>query len=113
LPKLLSLTLSNFLAFFDFPLRFMALIGALGIVVSLAVGTRIVVRYLQVGVFVPGWLTLALLLVGISGFNFFAFGLVGEYLLRVLQSVQHTPQYVVRKRVGAAARLEGQNGAPE
>jgi hypothetical protein len=66
----------------------------------LAVGIRIVVRYLQVGIAVPGWMTLALLLVGISGFNFFAFGLIGEYLLRVLQSVQHTPQYVVRQQVG-------------
>jgi glycosyltransferase involved in cell wall biosynthesis len=100
LPKIFSLTLSNFLAFSDFPLRFMALVGAVGIIVSLAVGIRIVVRYLQVGIAVPGWMTLALLLVGISGFNFFAFGLIGEYLLRVLQSVQHTPQYVVRQQVG-------------
>ncbi len=113
LPKILSLTLSNFLAFSDFPLRFMALAGAVGIVISLAVGIRIVVRYLQVGVVVPGWLTLALLLVGISGFNFFAFGLIGEYLLRVLQSVQHTPQYIVRQKVPAAQREDASNNAPD
>jgi glycosyltransferase involved in cell wall biosynthesis len=113
LPRLLSQTLSNFLAFSDFPLRFTALIGAVGIVVSSAVGTRIVERYLQVGVVVPGWLTLALLLVGISGYNFFAFGLIGEYLLRVLQSVQHTPQYVVRQKVETEVSPEWQNGASE
>ena len=107
LPKIFSLTLSNFLAFSDFPLRFMALVGAIGIVASLTVGIRIVVRYLQVGAAVPGWMTLALLLVGISGFNFFALGLIGEYLLRVLQSVQHTPQYVVRQQAGAPRQAGG------
>jgi dolichol-phosphate mannosyltransferase/undecaprenyl-phosphate 4-deoxy-4-formamido-L-arabinose transferase len=106
LPKILSLTLSSFLAFSGFPLRFMALVGAAAIVTSLAIGIRILLRYLQVGVVVPGWLTLALLLVGISGFNFFAFGLIGEYLLRVLQSVQHAPQYVVRQTVPTPERAE-------
>lgn len=106
LAKILSLTLSNFLAFSDFPLRLMALAGAVGIAISLVVGIRILLRYLQVGVVVPGWLTLALLLVGISGLNFFAFGLMGEYLLRVLQSVQHTPQYFVRQKVPVPERTE-------
>jgi dolichol-phosphate mannosyltransferase/undecaprenyl-phosphate 4-deoxy-4-formamido-L-arabinose transferase len=101
LSKIFALTLSNFLAFSDFPLRFLAGIGVVGIVGSFLFGTTLLIRYLRGGIGVPGWITLVLLSVGISGFQFFAFGLVGEYLLRVLQSVHHTPQYVVRQQVGA------------
>lgn len=106
LSKIFALTLSNFLAFSDFPLRFLAGIGLMGIAFSLLFGLMIFIRYLMGGIGVPGWVTQVLLLVGLSGFNFFAFGVVGEYLLRILQSVYRTPQYIIRQRVAAHEEIE-------
>jgi dolichol-phosphate mannosyltransferase/undecaprenyl-phosphate 4-deoxy-4-formamido-L-arabinose transferase len=107
--KILGLTLSNFLTFSDFPLRFLAMVGVVGILASLAYGIVLIVRFAMGGISVPGWTTIALLLIAMSGFSFFAFGLIGEYLLRILQSAQNTPQYVVRQQIeGQAGEDAGQ-----
>ena len=106
--KILGLTLSNFLTFSDFPLRFLAMVGVVGILASLAYGIALVVRFVMGGIGVPGWMTIALLLIAMSGFSFFAFGLIGEYLLRILQSAQNTPQYVVRQQIEGESREDRQ-----
>ncbi len=94
--KLLGLTIDKTLSFSAFPLRFLAGFGLIGIAFSVSVGAFFLVRYLTGGITVQGWITQVLLLVGLSSFNFFAFGIVGEYLLRILQSVHQKPQYLVR-----------------
>lgn len=108
LAKILGLTLSNFLTFSDFPLRFLAMVGIVGILASTVYGIALIVRFVMGGIGVPGWMTLALLLIAMSGFSFFAFGLIGEYLLRILQSAQNTPQYVVRQQIKGQAREDEQ-----
>ena len=100
LGKLLAMTIDKTLSFSTLPLRTLATLGVLGIVASLVLGGIYLARYLVGGVGVPGWTTTVLLMIGIGGFNFFAFGVVGEYLLRILQTVQGNPQYLVRERVG-------------
>ena len=80
------------------------MVGVVGILASLAYGLALVVRFLTGGISVPGWMTLALLLIAMSGFSFFAFGLIGEYLLRILQSAQNMPQYVVRQQIEGQVR---------
>ena len=104
LSKIFALTLSNFLAFSAFPLRFLAITGIFGVVGSVIVGILYLARYFMGGIGVPGFTTMVLLLIGIAGFIFFAFGLVGEYLLRILQSVHFTPQYIVRQKVNTRIR---------
>ena len=103
LGKLLGVTIDKTLSFSTLPLRTLATVGVLGILASVVLGGIYLARYLVGGVGVPGWTTMVLLMIGIAGFNFFAFGVVGEYLLRILQTVQGNPQYLVRERVGDVA----------
>jgi len=98
--KLLTLTLSRVLSFSSLPLRLLAILGTVGIVVSVILAAYYLVRYLLLGSTVPGFTTLALMLTAVSGFTFFAFGIIGEYLLRILQSVEGAPSYIVRQRIG-------------
>lgn len=98
LRRLLSHTLGNIVGYSMVPLRLLAVIGLVGIVASVVFGSVLLVRYWLGGINVPGWTTIALLLVLISGFNFFAFAVLGEYVLRILQRVNATPQYLVRQR---------------
>jgi dolichol-phosphate mannosyltransferase/undecaprenyl-phosphate 4-deoxy-4-formamido-L-arabinose transferase len=93
---LFAQTLSNLIGSSMLPLRLLALVGGAGIGCSLVFAIVLLARYLAGGITVPGWTTLALLLVLLSGFNFFAFALLGEYVLRILQRVNATPQYLVR-----------------
>jgi dolichol-phosphate mannosyltransferase/undecaprenyl-phosphate 4-deoxy-4-formamido-L-arabinose transferase len=78
-----------------------------GILGSVSLGLIYVLRYVIVGRTLPGWLTLVLLLILFSGFNFMAFGIVGEYLLRILQCAHDTPQYLVRHTLVSSEESPG------
>lgn len=93
-------TLSNFIGYSVVPLRLLALIGTIGLLGSVLVGGFFFIRYLSGGVTVPGWTTLVLLLVGLSGFNFLTFAVFGEYLLRIFYLESTNQQFLVRTTVG-------------
>ncbi|WP_369160315.1 glycosyltransferase family 2 protein [Candidatus Thiodiazotropha sp. LNASS1] len=94
--QLLRLTMSKFLGFSTFPLRFLATLGVIGIGISFLLGMYILFRYFFGNIVVPGWTTLSLLLIGLSGFLFLAFGIVGEYLQQILNITRLNPTYVLR-----------------
>lgn len=104
--RLLAQTMSNLIGYSMLPLRLLAIVGGVGIVASAGVAIGLVIHYLGGGV-VPGWTSTMLVIVLLSGFNFFAFAILGEYVLRILQRVNATPQYFVRARVTSAKREEG------
>ena len=104
LRRLVSHALNNLVGYSMLPLRLLALVGAVGIVASLCFAAILVARYLVGGITVPGWTTIALMLLLLSGFNFFAFAILGEYVLRILQRANATPRYLVRSRAGGAER---------
>jgi hypothetical protein len=54
--------------------------------------------FLMGRVTVPGWITIVLLLLFFSGISMFSIGIIGEYLLRIVQEVSHIPQYVIRDK---------------
>jgi dolichol-phosphate mannosyltransferase/undecaprenyl-phosphate 4-deoxy-4-formamido-L-arabinose transferase len=99
--RLLSQIMSNLIGYSMLPLRLLAIVGCVGILLSTAFAAVLLTRYLTGGITLPGWTTLALLLVVLSGFNFFAFAILGEYVLRILQRVNATPQYLVRTHLSS------------
>lgn len=104
--RIVKQTLSNFIGYSMLPLRILAMIGAMGVLGSVLLGTYYFTRYFIIGVSVPGWMTLLLLTLAISGFNFFAFSIIGEYILRIMQTSSRTSQCVVRQAVvGGSGRL--------
>lgn len=109
--KLIGVSVDKTLSFSTLPLRTLAVLGLMGIIGSVILGAVYLGRYLTGGVGVPGWTTQVLLSIGIAGFNFLALGLVGEYLLRILQTVQEMPQFRVREVVVRDGGLEAGNGS--
>ena len=103
--RLAAQTMSNLIGYSMLPLRLLAIVGGAGILVSVGFAVGLVVHYLGGGV-IPGWTSTTLLLVMLSGFNFFAFAILGEYVLRILQRVNATPQYFVRARLTSAKKEE-------
>ncbi len=98
--KLFKQTLANFIGYSMFPLRLLAFVGAVGTFTSMLIGLYFLIRYFTVGITVAGWTSLLLVLTTIAGFIFFAFGIIGEYILRITivssKAPQATPRQIIR-----------------
>jgi len=98
--RLAKQTMGNFIGYSMLPLRLLAIFGAVGIAASLIYGIILLLRYIMGGVSVSGWITLVLLLLIMSGFNFFAFAVLGEYLVRIFHLETNKDQFILRNIIG-------------
>jgi|APSaa5957512535_1039671.scaffolds.fasta_scaffold12776_4 polyisoprenyl-phosphate glycosyltransferase len=109
LRKLLKQFLSNFIGYSVLPLHMLAIIGAIGMVVSTFTGLYFLFQYIVVGISVPGWTTLLLILLILMGFTFLSFSIIGEYLLRVNQVSSKISRWNVRQTVSNRNTTEARN----
>lgn len=103
--RLLSLIMNNLIGYSMLPLRLLGVIGGIGILMSIVYAVVLLIRYFSGDITVPGWTSVVLLLILLFGFNFFAFAILGEYLLRILQRANATPQYLVRRTVARSDKI--------
>ena len=59
------------------------------------------------GIGVPGFATLVLLICFFGGMTLFSVGLIGEYLIRIIDEVTGAPRYVVRQVVEGRSDRRG------
>jgi dolichol-phosphate mannosyltransferase len=99
LARLVKLSLDGLVSFSAVPLRLMV---AAGLVVSVASAAGILVvlyRYLFTP-YVPGYTSLAILVLFAMGVQLLTVGVIGEYVGRIFQQVKHRPLFVVEERLG-------------
>jgi len=87
----------------------LTLIGILGVSVSfLALGlfSFYLIRRLVFGVGLSGWISLMLAVLGIGGVMLFSIGVIGTYLVRIIQTSESRPSFVVRYDSGAPDGFE-------
>jgi glycosyltransferase involved in cell wall biosynthesis len=89
--------------FSTLPLRLASLVGFAFTLVGLAVLAWVVGRYLVLGGSVPGFPFLASIIAIFSGAQFFALGIIGEYLARMHSRMMERPTYAVAESVGPRA----------
>ena len=97
--KLFSLQLDLITGFSLWPLRALFFMGTAVACVGLALGLLLLFFRLYYG---PGWavqgvFTLFALLFCFIGAQFFAFGLLGEYIGRIFQAVRRRPTHILRE----------------
>jgi dolichol-phosphate mannosyltransferase/undecaprenyl-phosphate 4-deoxy-4-formamido-L-arabinose transferase len=80
------------------PLKAVFALGILCLCLSVALGMYYLIASLKGAIAVSGWTTLVLLILFFSGITMFSIGIVGEYLLRIIQEVYRVPQYVVKDK---------------
>lgn len=95
--RIVKQTMSNFIGYSMLPLRLLAFTGLFGIAGSLVLALYFLTKYFYYGVSVPGWTTSVMLITILSGFNFLAFSILGEFILRILHAANGMPQYVARQ----------------
>ena len=80
----------------------LGLIAALGLVGINIIGTS--------GIDVPGWSSIVVLILFISGVQLIALGAIGEYLGRSYVHLNGKPQYLIREKIGFDKAEFEQNG---
>ena len=102
--KLIRHFLNGILYHSDLPLKAVFFLGIGCLVLSLMLGLFYLARYLTGAIGVSGWTTLVLLVLFFSGIGMFSIGIIGEYLLRIIQEVKRGPQYIIREKYGSKRR---------
>lgn len=78
------------------PLRLAFALGAfLFVLSSLAIVGVFVIRF-ATAVWVPGWATTTILLLGFGGLQFLFLGILGEYIARIFHEVKARPVWVIK-----------------
>jgi dolichol-phosphate mannosyltransferase/undecaprenyl-phosphate 4-deoxy-4-formamido-L-arabinose transferase len=89
--------LDNVLGNSSLPLQLVSYLGLCCSGLSVLLGLYIFVKYLGGDISVQGWTSIMLLLLFFFGVLMLCFGVVGEYLIRIMREVQGTPRATIRK----------------
>lgn len=80
------------------PLIIVRDIGIISFFISIFLGIIYLARYFIFGVSVEGWTTLVLLLVAYSGLSLLGIGVIGQYLMNILNETRKMPNYIERRK---------------
>ena len=97
--KILKLVLTILFSYSSYPLRAMAILGFGVSVLSMLYGAWLVLHRFIEGTRVPGWTTIAVLVSVFAGFIIALLSMIGEYVVRTLNTVSTDQTYHVVKRV--------------
>lgn len=100
LSRILRLVLTILFAYSSYPLRFAASIGAIVAGLSFVLGAVYLVRAMVGESTVPGWTSLIVLLAFFNGVTIALLSMLGEYVVRTLNTVSTVDHYHVLDRVG-------------
>lgn len=106
--KLVSLALDGLISFSFLPLRLATMLGFLVSALSLLAATYYLIKRLTVGLNPPGFATLVVLLLFLSGVQLITIGVIGEYIGHVLEEVKGRPTYVVREVIAREPEEAGE-----
>lgn len=98
--RLLRYAIDGLSAFSTLPLRVWSLIGIGMALVSSLYGGWLVVRTLIWGIDVPGYASVMVSVLFMSGIQLISLGVLGEYVGRIFTEVKGRPLYLVAERVG-------------
>lgn len=93
--RLWNFALEGITSFSTAPLRTWGYLGFLIAFAGLVYAAWIVIRTLIYGIDVPGYASLATMLLFFSGLQLISIGIIGEYLARVFIETKNRPLYVV------------------
>ncbi|MEM6662883.1 MAG: glycosyltransferase, partial [Pseudomonadota bacterium] len=82
------------------PLRLWTYVGAVFAMLSFAYAAFLIVRTLILGVDVPGYASLLVMVLFLGGLQMLSLGIMGEYIGRIAKEVRGRPLYVVASTVG-------------
>jgi glycosyltransferase involved in cell wall biosynthesis len=110
--KLWNFAISGITSFSTAPIRVGTYLGLLISFLSFLYAAYIVVKTLVLGVDVPGYSSLIVIILFLGGVQLVVMGLIGEYIGRIYKEVKARPIYVVERTHGLPSR-GGAEGQPK
>lgn len=87
----------------SFPLKFLSSLGFFIAFLSFLSGIYYIFRNLFLGIEVPGWTTIVVLLSFLNGFVIIMLGVMGEYLARLMTQISASSSYQIKEIVNEKA----------
>lgn len=107
--KLWNFALDGITASSTLPLRIWSYLGLVVSLMAFTFATYLIIRTLVVGVDVPGYASIMVVVLMMGGLNLIGLGVIGEYLGRAYIEVKQRPLYLVSETHGlgeAASKIE-------
>ena len=93
--KLWNFALDGITSFSTLPLRIWLYIGALVSFLSFLYGSFIILKTLIFGVDLPGYASLAVIMLFLGGMQLIGIGILGEYIGRIYSESKRRPSYII------------------
>ena len=101
LRKYLKLAMNGIFSFSYKPLNYISVMGFIIAMISFVSGFCLIVFKLMDKIRdVPGWTSLAVLLLFLTGVQLISIGIIGAYISRIYDEVKQRPKYVVKRFAG-------------
>ena len=100
LAKSISLWLQMATSFSVMPLRFVSFTGIAASLIGFLLATVVILQKLSNPQLAVGWASLIVSVLLMGGMQLLALGAIGEYVGRVLLTINRKPQYLIRKTIG-------------
>lgn len=104
--RLWNLALEGITSFSVLPLKLWSYIGLLLSLLSLGYATFLIMRTLWLGIDVPGYASIMVVVLFLGGIQLITLGTIGEYLARIYIEVKARPLYLVRQLYGFESKTE-------
>ena len=95
--KLIYLALDGLISFSFLPLRLISILGLLVSVFSILMAFFYFIKRLFMGLSPPGFATLVVAILLLSGIQLITLGVIGEYIGRIFEEVKQRPLYIVSR----------------
>ncbi len=100
--KLTRFALDGLMSFSTLPLKVWIYAGTIVSVVALVMAIYFLLQTITYGVDVPGYASLIVSILFLSGIQLMSLGILGEYVGRIFAEVKRRPLYIVGEKVGSA-----------
>jgi glycosyltransferase involved in cell wall biosynthesis len=105
--KLGRFAIDGVTSFSSLPLKIWSYLGLVISVIAIAYALVFLVQTLVLGVDVPGFPSLIISIMLLSGIQLISLGVIGEYIARVFNEVKARPLFVVAERIGVPEAMPG------
>ena len=95
--KLLNYAIEGIIGFSTAPLRFATYLGCFTAIAAIIYLIVVIIQKLFIGIDVPGYATITVLLLFFSSMQLFCIGIIGEYVGRTFEQSKNRPVYIAKE----------------